>query len=114
MGGVAEAGGSTGVRPGDRRAAPTDERGEPRLLCGFIGGERLWLRLARRLRCRACEKVFTQPLAGMGPRQRASVVAHAAILGALPEQSFAALRRSCGGELLSGTAAGAEAGGTMV
>ena len=68
-----------------------------RVLWGFLGGERLWVRVRRRrLRCRACRKVFAQPLPGVAPRQRVSVMAHVAILGALAEQSFAALRRSWG------------------
>jgi transposase len=68
-----------------------------RVLWGFLGGERRWVHLTRRrLRCRACRKVFTQPLPGVAPRQRVRVVAQRAILGALAEQSFAALRRAWG------------------
>lgn len=65
-----------------------------RVLWGFMNGHRLWLVVRRRrLRC-GCGRVFTQPLPGVAPRQRASVTAQVAALGALSEQSFAALARS--------------------
>lgn len=66
-----------------------------RVLWGFINGHKLWLLLhRRRLKCLGCGKVFSQPLPGVAPRQRVSAAAQSAILGALAEQSFAALGRS--------------------
>lgn len=74
-----------------------EARRPSRVLWSFLNGCRLWLVVhRRRLRCRACRRVFTQPLPGVAPRQRVSVRAQTAILGALAEQSFAALQRSCG------------------
>lgn len=74
-----------------------EARRPSRVLWSFLNGCRLWLVVRRRrLRCRACRRVFTQPLPGVAARQRVSVGAQTAILGALAEQSFAALRRSYG------------------
>ena len=68
-----------------------------RVLWSFVNGRRLWLVVRRRrLRCAPCGRVFTQPLPGVAPRQRVSVVAQTALLGALAEQSFAAVARSYG------------------
>lgn len=68
-----------------------------RVLWGFFNGRRLWLVVhRRRLRCRFCRQVFTQPLPGVAPRQRVSVQAQTTLLGALAQQSFAALRRTWG------------------
>lgn len=68
-----------------------------RILWAFLNGRRLWLLVhRRRLRCWACGQVFSQPLPGVAPRQRVSLMAQTALLGVLAEQSFAALRRSWG------------------
>lgn len=66
-----------------------------RVLWAFLGQRRLVLVLTRRrLWCRECDKPFTQHIPGLLQRQRVSVQAQAAFLGALKEQSFAGLRRS--------------------
>jgi len=66
-----------------------------RLLWGFVGQRPLWVVLRRRrLWCPECRKAFTQGLPGVARRQRASALAQVAVLGALREQSFAALKRS--------------------
>lgn len=68
-----------------------------RILWSFLNGRPLWLVVRRRrLRCAPCRRVFTQPLPGVAPRQRVSVPAQTALLGALAEQSFAALHRTWG------------------
>lgn len=68
-----------------------------RVLWGFLGSTRLWMVVTRRrLRCRACQRPFTQPLPGRAARQRVSLMAQGALLGLLAEQSFAALRRAWG------------------
>lgn len=68
-----------------------------RVLWSFLNGRRIWLLVGRRrMRCRHCNTVFTQPLPGVAPRQRASLTAQTSIIEALSEQSFAALRRTHG------------------
>lgn len=71
-----------------------------RLLWGFMGQRPAcggWLVVQRqRLWCSACRRAFTQPLPGLGKHQRVALVAQVALLQALREQSFAALRRAWG------------------
>lgn len=68
-----------------------------RILWSFLNGRRVWVLVRRRrLRCSSCGAVFTQPLPGVAPRQRVSVQAQTAVLGALAEQSFAGLHRTWG------------------
>lgn len=68
-----------------------------RILWSFVNGQRIYLKIhRRRLRCRSCRKVFTQPLPGVSRRQRMSVAAQVSMLRALSEQSFAALKRTHG------------------
>lgn len=74
-----------------------EARRPSRVLWSFLNGRRLWLVVRRRrLRCAPCRRAFTQPLPGVAPHQRVSVQAQTALLGALAEQSFAAVRRSYG------------------
>lgn len=65
------------------------------ILWGFIDHRRLTVVVTRRrLWCQECSKAFTQRIPGVPRRQRASVQAQLAVLKALSEQSFAALRRT--------------------
>jgi transposase len=67
-----------------------------RVLWSFVNGRRLSLLLhRRRLRCKACGKVFSQAPPGVARRQRVGVMAQVSIIDSLAEQSFAALRRTC-------------------
>jgi transposase len=65
------------------------------LLWGFIDHRRLTVVVTRRrLWCRECGKAFTQHIPGVPRHKRSSVQAQLAVLKALSEQSFAALRRT--------------------
>ncbi|MBI4757767.1 MAG: transposase [Chloroflexi bacterium] len=68
-----------------------------RLLWGFVGQRRLWVEVHRqRLWCAGCRRAFAQSLPGMVKRQRVTMAAQVAVLGALAEQNFASVERSWG------------------